>query len=115
MPDQHCTATRHGSTYAYQKYGCRCDNIVDRMREMWRQTPSRTYRPTGRRHGWSNRTDVDPIAVALVADDGHRLRLTAGERKAAVAELTRRGWMTHQIADRLGVTRRTVHRLKIAA
>ncbi len=113
MPDQTCTAARHGSEYAYTHHGCRCDDTVDFMRRKWRRQ-TRPYEPTGRRSGWSNRTDLDETAVELVADDGHRLDLTAAERREAVARLTERGMPPHQIADRLGVSRRTVHRLKAA-
>ncbi len=114
MPDKHCTATIHGTIHAYRHHNCRCHAVVNRMRALWRRH-NKPYQRTGRRHGWSNRTDVDPVAVTLVANDGHRLELTNGERRAVVAELVQRGWKTHRIADRLGVTTRTVQRLKPAA
>jgi DNA-binding NarL/FixJ family response regulator len=114
MPDQQCTATRHGSEYAYTRHGCRCPDVVDQMRAYWRGRPSRPYKPTGTKGSRDHRPDVDTLAVALVADDGHQLNLTAGERRAVVAALTDRGWPPRRIADRLGVSRRTVHRHKAA-
>ncbi len=114
MADQHCTASRHGTSYAYQHHKCRCDDTVDLMRRYWRRVGTKPYRRRGPFRAGSRRHDVDPVVVTLVVDDGHRLPLTAGERKAAVAILTRRGLMPWQIADRLRVTTRTVHRLKAA-
>lgn len=113
LPDPTCTATRHGTSYAYQHYGCRCAGIVATMRRYWRGT-RKPYRRNGPFRAGSRRLDVDPVAVTLVVNDGHRMPLTAGERKAAVAILTQRGLMPGQIADRLGVSRRTIQRLKAA-
>ncbi len=115
MPDPNCGATRHGTEHAYRLHRCRCPDIVARMRRLWRNAPPKPYRRNGRRRGWSNVADVDPLAVKLVVEDGHQLRLSAGERRAAVVELTRRGWQSKEIALRLGITTRTVQRLKPAA
>ncbi len=107
MPDQTCTATIHGTVRAYQRHGCRCDAITAHMRQLW-------ARHDARRHHPDQYSDIDELAVALVADDGHRMPLTTAERKAVVARLAERGWPVPQIADRLGVTPRTIHRLKAA-
>lgn len=103
-----CTATRHGTVRAYQRHGCRCDAICAHMRMLWQRHDARRHHPDD----WC---DVDDYAVALVTDEGHQVPLTAAEKRTAVVTLAERGWMPHQIADRLGVSRRTVHRLKPAA
>jgi DNA-binding NarL/FixJ family response regulator len=106
-PDPHCDATIHATVRAYQRHGCRCDAITAHMRLLW-------ARHDARRHHPDDYIAVDDTAVTLVADDGHKVPLTTAERKAVVATLTKRGWQPHQIADRLGVSRRTVHRHKAA-
>lgn len=117
MPDQHCTATVHGTNYyAYQRHHCRCPAAVDAMRAKWqRANRSKPYRPHGRNPNLSLVvTDVDPVAVTLVVEDGHQLALTAGERKQAAIALRRRGWPVWRIAEHLNVTTRTVIRYRAA-
>jgi hypothetical protein len=116
MPDQHCTATAHGTNvYAYQRYGCRCPQAVAAMRAKWRRD-NKPYQRVGRNPQLSLVvTDIDPVAVDLVVEDGHQLALTVRERKQAAIALARRGWPTWRIADHLNVTARTVFRYRAAA
>jgi DNA-binding NarL/FixJ family response regulator len=54
---------------------------------------------------------IDEVAVERAAK-GERIRLTPAERQAAVAHLTRWGYSAAEIAERLGVTARTVERIR---
>lgn len=54
--------------------------------------------------------DVDELAVAFVVEDGVHLHLRITERAVAILRLTQRGLSPREIADRLGVNERTVHR-----
>lgn len=56
---------------------------------------------------------LDELAIAHVLN-GHRVRLTTAERRAAVRKLTDDGWSAQQIADQLRVTQRTVTRDRAA-
>jgi hypothetical protein len=111
MPDPTCTATTHGSNYyAYQRHGCRCPAAVADMRAKWRRD-NKPYQRAGRNpHLSLVVNDIDPVAVTLVVEDGHRLPLTAGERKQAAVALRQRGWPVWRIAQHLNVTTRTVIR-----
>ena len=57
---------------------------------------------------------LDPIAVARAVDGTPPAALNALERRAVVAELTRRGHSCHDIARRLELSPRTVTRHRAA-
>ncbi len=57
------------------------------------------------------RDDIDPLVVDLLCE-GARIGSTAAEREEAVHRLAQRGLTTAPIADRIGVTDRTVQRIR---
>lgn len=97
-----CEAKKHGTTYAYKVYRCRCPEIVQYMRDL--NTLRREMAPP---------RVPDEMAIAR-ALDGYRVRLTWKERRIVVAEMTRRGMTARAIAEQLGVTARTVARHRTA-
>jgi len=61
-------------------------------------------------HPYVARQDIDELAVTLVVDDGHRMPLRVAERAIAVLRLLDRDLSPAQVADRVGVSERTVFR-----
>lgn len=57
------------------------------------------------------RGHVDEVAVDR-ACGGQHIRLTYGERKAAIDRLTAQGYTAELIADRIGLSERTVQRYR---
>ncbi len=55
--------------------------------------------------------DIDPLVVDLLCE-GARIGSTTAEREEAVRRLSQRGMATLGIARRLGVTSRTVQRMR---
>jgi hypothetical protein len=114
-----CTATRHGTSYSFRNYGCRCPAAVAANRR--HKGVNRPPRCTGRRTGWSNSHDpaIDTVAVAraCLGDTAIAVRLTPAERTVAVAKLRALGWSIRATAVRLGLSDRAVqrHRAKLAA
>lgn len=103
-----CPGRRHGTTYAYRYCGCRCPDAVEKMRPRRerRQQPGRLLR------GPKSRSPIlDEIAVEL-ACYGEPVTLTVRERAEAVAVLTARGLSGKQIAQRLGLSPRSVCRYR---
>lgn len=93
-----CEATKHGTTYAYKVYRCRCPEVVEYMRSRY----------AARREGVEPRLpDEAAIERALRGD---RVRLTPAERRIVVGKLTARGMPAGEIARHVGATRRTVTR-----
>lgn len=121
-PDPACPAPdgRHGTSWRYSRWGCRCPDAVaayraERRRRdaayrarlrtgSWQRSSRARHNMTGGRHG------IDPVAVERAAGGDRSLVLTAEERAAAVALLASWRMTTAQIADRLGCTDRTVFR-----
>lgn len=103
-----CSASRHGSLYAYRMYGCRCADVVVRMRAKNRraQQPGRLL--TGPR---IRSPYVDEIAVER-ACYGDPVTLTVRERAIAVARLTARGLSAREVGRRLGLAARSVQRYR---
>lgn len=56
--------------------------------------------------------EVDPIAVERMVSGRPPAFTTRAERQEAVTVLTNRGWGAKRIADQIGVTERTVERLR---
>lgn len=111
---QRCGATRHGTEAAYKQHGCRCPELVERLRQAWRRQPARLQRNSGRSRGWRNGTDVDPVAVLRAMLGDRQVPLNTAERAEAIERLTTRNWTANQIADQLGVSQRTVIRHRAA-
>jgi hypothetical protein len=108
-----CPARRHGTWYAYERYGCRCPDIVARVRatKSWRRGPDvpSTVQPLkDPRNG-----QPDEVAVLRVLT-GERMPLTTADRNAAIDELDRRGLSAAQIARQIGCAQRTVVRRRHA-
>lgn len=68
------------------------------------------YGPAKRRKG-RPLTEVDAVIVQRLKD-GEAVDSTPAERAKAVTELTRDGLTVDEIAERVGVTRRTVNRIR---
>lgn len=105
-----CPAPRHNSTYAYDRFGCRCPEAVERRRHAWRVR----YRPKGMFRYPKLHGGVDPMAVERACAGDRQVQLTKAEMHAAVDELSRLGKSAAQIAIRLGVSPRTVQRYRTA-
>lgn len=104
-----CTATHHGTNYAYSRYRCRCPDAR-----------AAKFRPqvhgTGR-HGYSlTAYDPDNVAIALtrIRTGGPPPVISVPERRAVVAALTRAGWGAARIATALGLAQRSVVRHRAA-
>jgi hypothetical protein len=104
-----CSAPVHGFR-AYNRYHCRCPEIVERHRKRFRDR-ARSLPRGHRRRGAM--TGFDPVAVER-AIGGEPLRLAVPEMRAAVGELTAAQLSAAQIAIRLGTTTRTVTRHRAA-
>lgn len=104
-----CTARTH-STYAYDRYGCRCPEVVERIRG-YRQGRRRLL-PRGHRSP-GRQSDLDPIAVDRSVG-GEFFQLTVPELRTAIGELTDAGMSARDIALRLHCTARTVTRHRAA-
>lgn len=88
-----CTAIKHGTYYCRYKFGCRCPASLEDARRL--------------RYGLG----VDPVAAMRVVA-GDKVRLSPGERRLVVAELTRRQVSAKQIAKRMNLTPRSVTRIR---
>ena len=96
-------ACKHGHPYpqnlAYDKQGlthcAECARI--RWRRWWQEQP-----PVG----------PDPIAIERAITGDPPERLTPRERQAAALQLDAWGYSADQIAQRVGCTKRTVHRIR---
>lgn len=112
-----CTAAKHTPSHRSYRLGCRCPATIDRLHQLrrgWDATYLAKYgRPRGTSTASASNRFVDDIAVDL-AVHGHKPRLYIPERAQAIARLTRAGMSAAQIAERVGVTARTVvrHRQK---
>ena len=103
-----CPGKRHGTTYAYKYFGCRCPEVMDRVRVWYRnrQQPGRAL------HAPKDRSPlVDPVAVER-ACYGEDIPLTIRERAIAVQQLTARRMPIKEIARRLGLSSRSVCRYR---
>jgi WhiB family redox-sensing transcriptional regulator len=102
--DQPCTAKRHGDASAYKR-GCRCGDARDDMRlRYWRKA----HRPRRPQIGF------DPQAVERALSGDRKVVLTVAEMREAVRQLLSYRLTSQQIADRLGVSQRTVSRHRSA-
>lgn len=104
-----CTAARHGTRHAYDELGCRCPETIARRRAAWAERSRQLPRGQHRGRALPRDPHVDWVNVHR-AIHGDPVTLTIQERAAAVAELTRAGLSALQIAERLRVAPRTVHR-----
>src|SRR5687768_9780410 len=96
-----CTAKSHGSTWAYRKRGCRCDEAIAAVQAESQRIAAR--RPRARRGKWSTTwKDYDEVKVIRALDGDLSLRLTTAELADAIAKLDRRRWSAAEIAERLG-------------
>lgn len=105
-----CAAVRHNTTYAYDRFGCRCPEAVERRRHAWRVR----YRPKGTFRYPRINGGVDPMAVERACGGDRDIRLTVAEMRAVIAQLSRQGRSAAQIAIRLGISPRTVQRYRTA-
>jgi hypothetical protein len=94
------TAVNHGKRWTYDRHGCRCDPCRTARRAYDAKRPNRSGRGT----------DVDEIAVEKACRGDRSVRLNGVEMAAAFAYLNAHGCSLRQIAERLGVTARTVSR-----
>ena len=109
-----CMAKRHGTVTAYRQAGCRCPEVVEKIKRYRRIESARVkaqrqglYRPKRQ----SRDLHVDEIAVER-ATHGDKVELTIRERALAVRKLTKRGMWASQIAVLLGISVRTVTRYR---
>lgn len=98
-PDNACSAPLHGTWPAYRRHGCRCPDIVQRVR---------ASRRTHRRPIF-----IDPIAVERTIA-GEPLPLNLAERREAIARLDAARLSASAIAAKLGIAERTVVRHRAA-
>lgn len=106
-----CTARLHNSEWAYRRYGCRCAEAMEVESAKARQRAS--YRSPAQRPrcgGW----DYDWVKVERAVAGDLTLRLTYPELAEAIDRLDRRRWSAEEIAQKLGVTHRTVQRRRAA-
>lgn len=103
-----CTAPRHGNIFAYQRFGCRCEHVRERVNAQKRDYRVRVRERCGRvaRPPW----DFDRVnAEAAIA--GRWIEpLTNIERWYAIDVLDRYGLSASEIATRLRINIRTVVR-----
>jgi DNA-binding CsgD family transcriptional regulator len=101
LPDGHVRSHAHGlCVHCYRR----------------REYAARRHQRRNRPILWPARCpDVDEIAVQRAAYHGDPIRLTVAERVEAVDYLTRHHYSAQQIADRLGMTERTVQRYRARA
>ncbi|MFI6763321.1 helix-turn-helix domain-containing protein [Micromonospora sp. NPDC050417] len=92
-----CTAQKHGTRNAYERYRCRCPEARQVMRPVWRRRPSRAIQ-------------ADPVAVDLLRTGRRPAIVHRSEQAAAIRALHDQGLPASQIAGRIGVTVRTVER-----
>ena len=107
-----CKALIHNTERAYRRFGCRCDDIVERTRAAWRRRRARHRRPAGPLHqrAWRKGSDYDHAAVARALLGDRRVRLNAEETMEVVDRLTRRGWSAARIGEHMGCAPRSVVR-----
>jgi len=112
--DQMCGAPHHGTFYAYDQHGCRCEEVkvrYNRLRSRY------VVRGTGQHD--ITRSGCDDlnveIAVARVRSGDACPIINVSERRAVVATLTGLGWSCRRIARALGLAERSVQRYKTDA
>lgn len=105
-----CPAEAHDTWSAYERLGCRCPDILDRVHAKGRRR-SKTHTGIGEGIRGDLRPRLDPVTVEL-ACDGRLDPMTTTERAAAVARLTRAGQSAMDIAHVLRISPRTVQRYR---
>lgn len=100
---------KHGVRHTYEDNGCRCPECtaakIERNRR--RYVPSK-HRLNG---GWPRTgEDVDEIAVERACLGDETIRLNRSEMLAAFAWMDAHRYTARTIAERLGITMRTVQR-----
>lgn len=105
-----CPGRRHGTVYAYKYNGCRCPDVVARVRgyarKAKRQQPGRLL--TGPR----DRSQLVDVVAVERACHGDQVPLTIRERALAVEHLTAHRVPIKEIARRLGLSSRSVCRYR---
>lgn len=112
-----CTATWHGTGWAYAKYRCRCPAARVARKSQWHVHYGRSYGGNGLGgRGVPKHHDVDPVAVERGANEREapavRGRLGSAERAIIVAQLTATGLSAARIAQRIGIAPRSVTRIR---
>jgi ParB family chromosome partitioning protein len=114
---QACASAGHEVTLKLGP-GCGpCWETVIRTDQAARTEAPRAARPTPEEapplfSTFSPDPEVDDVAVLRACDGDRSVTLTLAERAAAVTELHRRGWSDSQVAGQLGITSRTVLRIR---
>lgn len=91
-----CTASKHGTAYAWIHYRCRCPEARADKRSQWDRHQYSRSRGTSK-PGSLHHRDVDPAVV---------FRLVLGDFKV------RSGTTEREIAERLGLAPRSVGRIR---
>lgn len=108
-----CTATRHRcSERGWYEDRCRCPATYAHVRKLWAARQIRRKERARTERAW-----MDPIIRECFHDrypQPERLgrRLTIEQRRVLVAEGTRTGMSAREISERLGVTERSVIRIR---
>lgn len=94
---------KHGTASGYTYWNCRCESCHAAF-----LTYCRDYRI---RRQYAD--DVDEIAVERAARGDRSISLTRAEVRQVFLYLNSHGYSVAQIADRMGISRRTVHRWRL--